>query len=398
MSELFDLTVNAVSCSKSAFCRYITANDTGKTGSHQYGFFVPKYASSLLFDEPGVKGDNKEAKVKIEWQGCFTTESRFIYYGKGTRNEYRITRFGADFPFLQDEYIGSLMVLVKHTNDYYMGFVLSSDEDIENFFSYYNISPTQPNRLIKGGDVLSKDDKLSLLLKKFIGSYTDFPETKLMALGARECFNNAFSIEENDICDKPDAVLLKWVETEYSLFQNFEDKFYEPILKTQFLGVKEFVEIANQILNRRKSRAGKSLEHHLASIFDANKIVYEKQVVTENRKTPDFIFPNGKCYHNFEFPSENLISLAAKTTCKDRWRQIITEADRIDEKHLFTLQCGITSNQLKEMAESRVKLVVPEEYRKSFPSGFKDSLLNLSQFIGYVKRNQENIPKHFLMK
>ena len=28
---------------------------------------------------------------------------RFIYYGQGTRNEYRITNFGRDFPFLTYE-------------------------------------------------------------------------------------------------------------------------------------------------------------------------------------------------------------------------------------------------------------------------------------------------------
>lgn len=29
--------------------------------------------------------------------------------------------------------------------------------------------------------------------------------------------------------------------------------------------------------------------------------------------------------------------LAVKTTCKDRWRQILNEADKIHQVHLFTL-------------------------------------------------------------
>ena len=72
----------------------------------------------------------------------------------------------------------------------------------------------------------------------------------------------------------------------------------------------------------RKSRAGKSLEHHLADIFTHNQLLFEEQVITEENKKPDFVFPNGKCYHNITFPGELLTVLGAKTTCKDRWRQV----------------------------------------------------------------------------
>ena len=62
-------------------------------------FYIPKCAAALLFDTPGVKGENKDKMVKVKWQDDFTTDSRFIYYGQGTRNEYRITRFGKGFLF-----------------------------------------------------------------------------------------------------------------------------------------------------------------------------------------------------------------------------------------------------------------------------------------------------------
>jgi len=52
-------------------------------------------------------------------------------------------------------------------------------------------------------------------------------------------------------------------------------------------------------------------------------------------------------------------SLTLVTTCKDRWRQVINEADRIPEKHLFTLQPTISKNQLREMTDEKVHLVVP---------------------------------------
>lgn len=41
--------------------------------------------------------------------------------------------------------------------------------------------------------------------------------------------------------------------------------------------------------------------------------------------------------------------LAVKTTCKDRWRQILNEADKIHQVHLFTLQEGVSLAQYREM-------------------------------------------------
>ena len=113
---------------------------------------------------------------------------------------------------------------------------------------------------------------------------------------------------------------------------------------------------------------------------------------------PDFLFPNTECYHNFEFPAEDLTVLGAKTTCKDRWRQVTTEADRVDEKYLFTLQPGISRNQLKEMAAEKVLLVVPESHIKTFPEEYQGSIGTLSTFINMVKEKQSRMPKHFLVR
>lgn len=136
----------------------------------------------------------------------------------------------------------------------------------------------------------------------------------------------------------------------------------------------------------------------MASVFDASHIVYEEQVVTEENKKPDFIFPDGKCYHNFEFPANLLVSLAAKTTCKDRWRQVINEANRIPEKHLFTLQQSISSNQLKEMADEKVHLVVPHKYIHNYPIEYQSSIWDLNTFISFVREKQELTPKVYLTR
>lgn len=223
MSEILNSAIVKVQNAKYAFCRFITANDTGKNGSHQAGFYIPKCAAALLFDTPGVKGENKDKMVKVKWQDDFTTDSRFIYYGQGTRNEYRITRFGKGFPFFEEDNVGDLLIIAQQSEDYYYGFVLQTDQDIDDFFAYFNLSPE-------------------------------------------------------------------------------------------------------------------------------------------------------------------------KTTCKDRWRQVLNEADRIETKYLFTLQQGISKNQLREMKHEHLKLVVPASYRTSFDKEFQPEIETLASFIEMVKLKQNSNP------
>ena len=398
MSEILNSAIKSVQQSKAAWCRFITGNDTGTTGSHQAGFYIPKCASELLFDKPGQKGENKEKTVQIKWQDDFTTESCMKYYGQGTRNEYRITRFGRGFPFLQDDNVGDLLVITKFTEEDYKGYVLSSDEDIDGFFATFNLSPDETNQLIDVAGIVKPDVKIALLLEEFVSKFDSFPETRKMALGARECYNKAYSISDSYMTTKPDELLLNWVDTEYRLFRFMEEKVYSDVISKPFGSVDAFVQAANEVLNRRKSRAGKSLEHHLADIFTKNKLVFEEQAVTEDNKKPDFLFPNGECYHNLEFPAEDLIVLGAKTTCKDRWRQVLTEADRVDVKYLFTLQQGISKNQLKEMHDSNLTLVVPKKYISSFPQEYQSDISDLSGFISMVKKKQESLPRTYLFE
>jgi len=77
--------------------------------------------------------------------------------------------------------------------------------------------------------------------------------------------------------------------------------------------------------------------------------------------------------------------LAVKTTCKDRWRQVVKEADRIELKHLLTLQEGVSENQFKEMVEAGVQLVVPAKLFKSFPEALRPHLQSLESFIADVR-------------
>lgn len=398
MSEILNLTISKVQQSRAALCKFITANDTGSTGAHQCGYHISKEAWPMFLDEEPVRGNNIDIPIRIHWQNDFDTDSRFKYYGVGTRNEYRITRFGRGFPFLNDENVGDLLVLARFDKDYYEAFVLQTDDEIDDFFSFFNLSYDKTNQIIDVHQAEQPEQRLLTLINDFVARYADFPDTRIMATGARNCFNEANGIVTHNIVSTPDDVLLGWLDTEYTLFKYMEEKVYSDIITKPFSSIDTFVSMANEVLNRRKSRAGKSLEHHLADIFTRNELSFEEQVITEEKKKPDFVFPNGRCYHNMTFPGEMLTVLGAKTTCKDRWRQVLNEADRVDDKYLFTLQQGISSNQLKEMQDYRLHLVVPHKYLTSFPKEYRSGICDLSTFIGMVKERQERIPKHYLIR
>lgn len=78
--------------------KLLSANDTGDTGGHQAGILVPKENSLLSFFPRLDAGKyNPRAHLIFIDESGEKWEFAFIYYnnrlhGRGTRNEYRLTR------------------------------------------------------------------------------------------------------------------------------------------------------------------------------------------------------------------------------------------------------------------------------------------------------------------
>ncbi len=389
MESILNRAIELAQKSEISFSKYITANDTGATGGHQAGFHIHKNSWSLFFDKPREKGKNDEAFVTIKWQDDFETSSRFIYYGVGTRNEYRLTRFGKGFPFLNDDNVGDLLVICKIEKNYYHAYVLQSDDDIDDFFAALNLSPNDTNGIIPKLFAPPAKDQLLQCFESYLKFFgDDFPTTLQLAINARNCYNNAYAITSEQIKQNPDKEILEWLNAEFNLFKMFENNRYNERIRRPFDSVEQLVEIANTILNTRKSRAGKSLEHHLEEIFKKFNLAFSTQAKTEKNKKPDFLFPGYDEYQNPNFDRNKLVMLASKTTCKDRWRQILNEADKIKTKHLFTLQQGISKNQLEEMYAYDVCLVVPKPNLTSFPPEFRNKIMSLNSFVNFLSTKQ----------
>lgn len=382
--------VNFVQSGCPSFFKFIAANETGETGGHQCGFYVPREFAEVAFGGSCVKGENKDVRVKIAWNGDKTTESRLVYYGVGTRNEARITQFGRGFEYLRSEYTGALVVFAQTARASCRAFVFNSEEEINEFLGALGLGPADANKLIRL-DGRSPEAREEQAFSEFLNSLgdIDFPASDVLSAAARRIEDGIYDHRE-DIRLRPDDKLIGWSEIEYRLFCAIENDRYGKLVAQGFPCVEDFIEKANTVLNRRKSRAGKSLEHHLGAIFTGNGLQFEGQIVTEGNKRPDFVFPSASAYHDASFPIGKLVFLAAKTTCKDRWRQILNEADRFRDqtKYLCTLQQGMTTKQMDEMAAENVVLVVPQPYVKSYPKNTAMKIVTLARFIDFVKEVQ----------
>lgn len=211
----------------------------------------------------------------------------------------------------------------------------------------------------------------------------DFPATKEFSEFARS------QLDGIDPVFNPGYALNAWFNREWNNFKIFENYFVSEKLEKGFESVDEFVRYSLSIQNRRKSRAGHALENHLEQVFLENQISYSRNEITESNNKPDFLFPGIKSYKNPNFPDQRLTILAAKTSCKDRWRQVIPEAIRVSKKHLFTLQDVITENQTQQMRNQNVQLIVPNNLFVNYTDSQCRWLMNLNRFVEMVKINQE---------
>ncbi|AVG15498.1 restriction endonuclease [Chromobacterium vaccinii] len=235
----------------------------------------------------------------------------------------------------------------------------------------------------------SDDEWIERLLDTFGGKA--FPATAAFSAFARD----SIADHTNPLAD-PDGTLMEWMEQEEKLFRLYERQLVQAQLRAGFGehgdDVDAFINYSLSVQNRRKSRVGHAFEGHLDTLFRLHGLQFQqgrgKGNVTENNARPDFMFPSFVAYHDPTFPAEQLLMLGAKTTCKDRWRQVLSEAGRIMPKHLVTLEASISEAQTDEMASHQLRLVIPTSIHTTYTLRQQDRLLDLQEFIHEVKAAQ----------
>lgn len=191
--------------------------------------------------------------------------------------------------------------------------------------------------------------------------------------------------------EDPDYALVTWLYWEKILFQKLDDRIVGKRLIAGFVDkdkpdISGFYEYSKSAINRKKSRMGYSLEHHIEAVFQACNVTYARGAITEDSHKPDFLFPTAKAYRLAPDSGHSCLTmLGVKSSCRDRWRQILTEADKIPRKHLFTLESRISESQTNQMKNSNLQLVVPQSIRKDYEDRQQTWLWSLAEFIKYVQ-------------
>ncbi len=100
------------------YIKRLSANDTGATGGHQVGLYIPSNIVEKLFPSINHTRELNPSvflTAHVSSHDCPDTQARAIYYnnryfGK-TRNEKRITRWGRGSPLQNPENTGAITIL-----------------------------------------------------------------------------------------------------------------------------------------------------------------------------------------------------------------------------------------------------------------------------------------------
>jgi hypothetical protein len=170
-----------------------------------------------------------------------------------------------------------------------------------------------------------------------------------------------------EMLSDPDFVLNRWLELGEAAYRIWEKEvfgsFLGPIRWDREVGDLDLAERVSQkwmaFRQSRVSRAGRVLELFLVPIFESWKLRYDWGAVLPGNKRPDFLFPGAKEYGEMSFPADRLRLLGAKTSIKERWRQILAEGGRVTRKHGITRDAAITSSAFEQMAAENFTVVMP---------------------------------------
>lgn len=379
----------AVEKNYSILIKRLSANDTGATQAHQAGPYIPKEIAFALCPSLRIGTSNPDQFYDCDVVSHSVTRcNRLVWYNNASRDECRITNWaikGKKNSVIRISQTGGILVLVFAAGDL-LGIEhgwawfceAEADEDIVEsrfgtiepgafFFKHKGAIATLKSKA-------SKTNPCDLTVEKLPTNWlTWFPD-------ALEILHKTIELMPAN-ARAPDERLLSRRDCEYLIFKSVEQVHVLPKISKGFTSVDAFVDLANAVTNRRKARSGRSFELHLKQIFDESDLKYSHGAQTEGKKTPDFLFPSAGCYHDSSYPTEKLKMLGVKTTCKDRWRQVISEADRLPVKHLATLQEGVSEPQFDEMERAGIVLVVPRSLHGTYPKPVRPKLLSLERFI-----------------
>jgi len=400
--DQMELLEHLIDSSSHIYAKTLSKNDYSwavNPNIHQGGFYIPAMVrQSGFFPELLSRSDKPhifDSVLNTKWlQINEAKESRLVWYSnKGP--ETHLTKVPHDL--FKDLSPASMVLIGKSieiNNVYNCLIVDSSSEEYLDVIERLGLSPLFHSELIdvKKYENESRDLESDILQAILTGELDDFihdsiiPSSQELSLLAQEAVMSSHDIVNFNpfSSESPGNIISDLVEVEYKIYQEKElrlrsaqiAKLLYPlrqpdgiasVAKMSTQGFSGLSEIFKSIRGARASRAGAALENHLSRMLSDGLIPFEDQVLLDNNKKPDFILPSASVYNQIgtsRKPSD-VIVLTAKTTVKERWKQILSEGRKVNKWYLMTLDRTIGDRKLREMESEGVVLVVPENHKKS---------------------------------
>lgn len=220
-------------------------------------------------------------------------------------------------------------------------------------------------------------------IRQFASQRAAMPGTAVLASMARDEYLNAHGLNDLNpfLLDCPgDAVSEISRVRELAIFREYQLRSTAVALVTLVAGevpgamstgtiIRRLIDSVRDIdalmlsaSQQRRSRAGYSFEHHIEAMLLAGGVPFEKQVVMEAKTRPDFVLPSLMYLRRSNEEHEPGLILSAKTTLRERWKQVQREMGSSD-LFLATVDETIAGNAIADMAAMGITLVVPERLK-----------------------------------
>ncbi len=387
------------------FLKKLSRNDMSwadDPDKHQAGFYIPRAVRESVFF-PDLKATNPE-KPHIHYAPCIsfwpqTGEVKLSgmrhYSNKGPETHFTVVPHDV-FSGLSPASLLLAGKLLQPMADATHWFVVinSTTEDAEILETTFDIASDfhfglfDPALLAEVRNMAADEasqliDQLNHAIRtgtldQFVQSVSQIPAPGKIAADAQQKFlemTGEASLDPYHLANPGDAVMRISRDIEYDIFKRHELRrraseivallIREPDTATAVVrGFPLLDAVFLSASQQRKTRAGRSFENHLATTLKDGRILFEEQAILGGRR-PDFVFPDKQIVGLRESrPFIDALILSAKTTLRERWKQITHERFNC-AIFLATVDDRVSRHALDEMQSAGIGLVVPESLKTS---------------------------------
>lgn len=404
------------------FLKKLSRNDSSwadDPGKHQSGFFVPvKIAESRYFprlrnvnlDKPHIH----EVSYPTLWPAAGELKESTIKHYSNKGGEYHHT--GVPKNQFSELTPASLLLSGKLASPeggscHWFMVIDSGSAEAEIIENAFSLDADFHCGLFKPEDVRNELSGAELLLKEIEGALKSgtlarfvaeqaLPSSAEFAAMAQDKWLKENGIDELNpfrIKCPGDAIMRISRDIEYALYRVREMRLRaaevvqllvrgkrDPVRNT----VLEFARLDAIFLSAaqtRKSRAGRSFEHHMQRLLKDGRVRHEEQVVLGGRR-PDFVLPDVKTLNR----KGDALVVSLKTTLRERWKQVGME--RLGSAiFLATVDDRVSGEVITEMQRHKICLLVPESLKNSTETEYKKhgNVVTFRQFFDdEVKRKR----------